>query len=265
MSVFFKAHTPEGYIFKVLGELLHSNIKVGCFEISKQGIFLKAIDTNKSLCIDISLDADNFSHYFYDSNEKTCIGINLAHFKKMLKPIKKKDSIEFIKETDTSDTLHIRIFPKEGGKITTGTVKIQEIQNIDMELPTGYETYISIPLSDYQKMCKDMDAISQNIEIKSTTSSVCFTADVSCLYSRSILFGTCDSKDKIIYSQNFSSEQLNNLSRLSGLSTISSSNIKIYTRENLPILFKTNVGSLGKISVYIKSKEQIKEETDNDE
>ena len=34
----FRARTNEGYIIKVLSELLHNNIKVGCFEIDKNGI-----------------------------------------------------------------------------------------------------------------------------------------------------------------------------------------------------------------------------------
>ena len=55
MSVLFKARTNEGYVIKVLSELLQNNIKTGCFEINKQGMFFRMVDTHKSLCVDITL------------------------------------------------------------------------------------------------------------------------------------------------------------------------------------------------------------------
>lgn len=264
----FRARTCEGYVIKVLGELLQNNIKVGCFEIDKKGIFFKMMDTHRKLCIDLSLYAENFNLYNFNSDEKIFIGVNLIHLRKMLKPIKKKDSIEFIKESESSDSLCIQIIPREGGKITTSFIKIQDIQNVDLDLPTGYDNYISIPASDYQKMCKDMDSISQSIQIKATKSTVRFTADMTCVYSRSILFGEGEDTDdsKIVYLQHFESEKLNNLGRISGLGVSSGNNIQIYVKKNLPILFRTNVGTMGKISIFIKSKEQQEsEESVNDD
>jgi len=264
MSIpFFKARTSEGHVFKVLGELLQSNIKTGCFEINKNGIFFKMTDTHCRICIDIKLLKENFGVFQMASNESIFLGINLAHFKKMLKPIKKKDSIEFIKETAESDSLCIKIYPKEGGKVTTSFIKIQDIQNIDLELPDGYTDYISIPASDYQKMCKDMESISQNVEIKATQTTIRFTAVMTCVYSRSIIFGegTDTDESRIVYQQHFESEKLNNLGKISVLGLSSNNHIQIYFNPNLPILFKTNVGTLGKIGIYIKSKEQTDQDS----
>lgn len=256
MSDLFRAKTTEGYVFKVLGELLHNNIKTGCFEINKKGIFFKMTDTHRRICIDISLLSENFSIFTFNSEESIFIGINLAHFKKMLKPVKKKDSIELMIAKEDSDSLCIKIIPKEGGKITTSFVKIQSIQSIDLELPYGYTDYVSIPASDYQKMCKDMETISQSIEIKATKTTIRFTADMSCVYSRSIIFGEGSDDKNIIYLQHFESEKLNNLGKISGLGASNVNHIQIYVDTNLPILFRTNVGTLGKIGIYIKSKEQ---------
>jgi proliferating cell nuclear antigen PCNA len=257
----FKARTNEGHVFKVLSELLQSNIKTGCFEINKQGFFFKMTDTHNRICIDIKLLNENFVSFHVNSEESIYLGFNLAHFKKMLKPVKKKDSIEFSKESLESDTLCIKIIPKEGGKVTTSFIKIQDIQNIDLELPDGYVDYLSIPASDYQKMCKDMESISQDIQIKATNSrSIQFTAEMSCVYSRSITFG--EDKDinedeaTILYNQHFESEKLNNLGKISGLGASSNNHIQIYFHPELPLLFRTNVGTLGKIGIYIKSKEQ---------
>lgn len=258
----FHIKTQEGYVIKVLSELLHNNIKVGCFEISKAGIAFRMTDTHSRLCIDIILHSENFDIFQvtlpqYDN--KILLGINLAHLRKMLRPVKKKETIEFIK-SDGSDDLFIRISSKEmNGETTTSTIKIQEIQIIDLKLPSGYDDYISLPTSKYQKMCKDMETISQTILIESNKGMIRFTSIMEGVYSRSIEFGSHNT-EPFTYSQHFDSEQLNNLGRISGLGATTSSNIQVFTKSALPILLRTNIGTLGKIGIYIKSKEQVDDE-----
>ena len=87
------------------------------------------------------------------------------------------------------------------------------------------------------------------------------------IYSRSILFGTplTNQEEDVVYLQHFESERLSNLSRMSGLGTSTSSIIQVFSKTGLPILFKTNVGSLGKMRIFVKSKEQIESEKNYDE
>ena len=259
----FHIKTQEGYVIKVLSELLHNNIKVGCFEITKAGMFFRMTDTHNRLCIDIALYAENFEVFkvtLPPQESKILIGINLTHLRKMLRPVKKKETIEFIKVAPEDDDLCIRISSKEmNGETTTSNIKIQEMQIIDMDIPTGYDEYISIPTSKYQKMCKDMETISQSIKIESNKEMIRFTSIMEGVYSRSILFGV-QNDSPVIYDQHFESEQLNNLGRISGLGATTTSIIQVFTKPHLPILLRTNIGTLGKIGIYIKSKEQMEEE-----
>ena len=63
MPYIFKAKTQEGYIIKVLGELLQHIIKTGCFVIDHNGITLRMMDSHRKKLIDIKLDASKFSLY----------------------------------------------------------------------------------------------------------------------------------------------------------------------------------------------------------
>ena len=71
-------------------------------------------------------------------------------------------------------------------------------------------------------------------------------------------FGEVDEVDDDVssseYEQEFITDQLCRITKLSGLS----SNIHIYTGK--PLLFCSSVGTLGKICIYIKSKQQIDSE-----
>ena len=102
------------------------------------------------------------------------MGINLTHFHKMLKSIKKKDSLLLFIDEDDSTNLGIRVIPKENNRVSTSYIKIQNQQNIDITLPTGYNNPIIVPSTEYQKMCKEMVNISNTIKIVSKSSFIKF-------------------------------------------------------------------------------------------
>ena len=261
MSIIFNAKTSEAYHIKILAELLSNNLKTGCFEINKDGFILRMMDNNRKTLIDLNLNSENFSLYRFTSKNKLYIGLNLNHFHKMLKSIKKKDSIQlYIDENENTD-LAIKAIPKENTRITTSFIKIQNIQNIDIDIPTGYGKAIIILSSEFQKMSKDMLTIGSSIKVSSTESQIKFISDSGGILKRTVQFGENDDDDEntkklVSYTQEISTEQLSRITKIAGLST----NMQIFSAPDLPLLFRSNVGSLGKISIYIKSKEQIEKE-----
>jgi proliferating cell nuclear antigen PCNA len=263
MTVIFSAKTREGYVVKILAELLQNNIKTACFEIDEEGIRLCMMDHHRTILIDLFLQSDNFSVYKYKNEKKMYIGVNLTHFHKMLKSIKKRDSIQLFINDDTSKELGIKVIPKENNRVTTSYVKILDDQNLMIKLPTGYDKPIIVPSGEYQKMIKSLVHIGNVVNISSSEFKICFSCDAGGVMKRTTEFGDGEDSDdeekdpKITYKQDFDSEQLTRITKLAGLGT----NMQIYPKEGLPLLFKSNVGSLGKISIYIKSREQIDTES----
>ena len=70
MPCIFKAKTQEGYIIKVMGELLQHIIKTGCFVIEKNGITLRMMDSHRKKLVNLKLDATKFSIYKFKSDRK---------------------------------------------------------------------------------------------------------------------------------------------------------------------------------------------------
>jgi hypothetical protein len=115
-------------------------------------------------------------------------------------------------------------------------------------------------------MCKDICSIgSNNIKVVSKNFYIEFIADVDSIIKRSVSFGDNDDddddseekKESEVIESTFSTDQLQRIMKISGLNT----KLHIYTGRDLPILFRSNVGNLGTISVYLKSKEMIRKET----
>lgn len=255
----FFCKTSEGYIIKTLAELLQNNVKNGCFILSASGLLFRMTDSNKKILIDLELQAQNFMQFKYRGATTMSIGLNFTHFYKMVKSIKKKDSIVLFIEEDRPNELGIRVIPKEKNRITTSFVKIQNLSSLDIELPEGYECAVIVPSNEYVKVIKDLNALGGNtINICSTGNTIKFGCNSNGVYSRDIVFGDDDDEKDVPVTQEYEMEQLNRISKVAGLST----QIQIFQAEDLPILFKSNVGNLGKICVYLKDKtmqEQMQE------
>lgn len=263
MTILFKAKTQQAYCIKILGELLANNIKTGCFVIDENGIFLRMMDHHRKVLIDLSLLAENFPIYKFNS-KKMFLGINLSHMHRMLKSIKKKDSVEIFIDDEMPTELGIKVIPKENNRTTTSFIKIQSIQNLDIDVPETTSKPIIISSSEMQKMLKDFGNIGNTLTISAKNYKIKFGCNAGGILKRFVEFGEDDELDEPFeddskngFAQEFNTEQLCRITKLSGLS----GNIQIYPGK--PLRLSCNVGDLGKISVYIKSKDQIDAEQCN--
>jgi proliferating cell nuclear antigen PCNA len=264
MTILFKCKTGEAYHIKVLAELLTNNLKTGCFEVNDMGIYLKMFDHHRKTLVELSLLAENFSFYKFKSESKIYMGLNLNHFHKMLKSIKKKDSLQLFIDSCNQNELSIKTIPKENTRITTSGIKIQNIQNLEIDIPQGYGKPVIVPSAEFQKMCKDLSSIgSINIKVVARDFHIEFIADADGILKRKVVFGENDEDDpddsdnKISYQATFATDQLSRITKLSGLSNT----MQIFpASKNLPLLFRTCVGSLGKMSIFVKSKELVEQE-----
>lgn len=256
---FFYCKTDQAYIFKLLIDLIQSNIKDAPITIDKDGIRLAKSDTDNTTCITFDLKADNFTIYNYDSDTPKHFGVNVIHLFKMLKSIKKKDMLELLLDDESSDVL--TIIHSVQGKVEKSTINIQEYQIEDIELPTKYTDHVSFQAQEYQKTCKMLESISKIAGIKMTPDGISFASKMPHMFNKHIHLGKYN-ENEVIYDQTFDTQQLNNLKRISGLGISSGSITFSIYRDNelIPLMIKTSVGTLGKICIYTKSKEKLENE-----
>jgi hypothetical protein len=253
VNYLFRCKTKGGYFIKILVEIISNNIKTGSFTISKKGITLCMHDRPQKTLV--------FEKFVYNSNQPSKqVGLNLNHFFKILKSIKKKEALELFITRDRDEELNIRTTSKESNHKITTTMKIQNIQSISIDIPTYNINSVIISSSEFQKICKELNIIgSDTIQIIKNKGKIQFIADADDILKRNVEFGDSDSDSESeaeIYNSKIDVDQLNRIEKLSGLSN----NIHILILDNFsPILFKTNVGSLGTISIFIKSKELSEE------
>jgi proliferating cell nuclear antigen PCNA len=273
-----KIKTKDGHSFKVLSELIQKCIKDGCWTIDKNGMFLTGVDTKTSKgtkMISVDLSKYNFTKYKC-SEEQLMIGMNMVHFYRMLKSIKKKDNTLtlFIEENDPLK-LYIQInqMGEDKRKGIIGHINITLVRPQIHDKPIGYNDPIIVTSKEFQKV-KQLTKISKSMELSFKGKTVDLFCNREGVYSKRVTLGDTEHDEdededeeeeeefeREEYKQTFDSDQILDL-----VKTASTSNtIQIYITPDLPLQFKMNVGSLGVVHVYIKSRESIFEEQEEDE
>lgn len=260
----FRVKSQDGHIFKMLSELIQMNMKSTYFTINSKGMFMRVTDQNMWVLFDLQLHSDNFLIYEFNHTESIKIGLNLKHLYKMLKSMKKKDTIEFFIKDLSLEHFGIRVIPRENNRISESYIKIHEYQMIDIELPgerdggPKYGRPVNILSNDFQKMIKDLCSISNDIKIKATQHTINFCCMIDKVLSKQITFGGdihehINSNEIITYEGEFDIIQILTIIKISGLNK----QIQMYCSTGLPILLKSHVGSMGELRIYIKSKDMI--------
>lgn len=270
-----KIKTKDGHSFKVVSELIQKYVKDGCFTIDSKGMRLSGVDTKtpkgtKLICID--LPRYNFTKYKCPE-EPLKIGMNMVHFYRMLKSIKKKDNTLtlYIKQDDPLKLfIHINQSGEDENKGIVSHINITLVRPVVHDQPTGYGDPIIVTSKEFQKV-KQLNKISKTMELTSRGRTVDLFCDREGVYSKRVTLGDADEEDddereevdddEEEYKQTFESDQILDLVKTAG----TSNNIQIYITNDLPLHFKMNAGSLGTVDLYIKSRETIVEEKEQDE
>lgn len=257
MTIFFKAKTTEAQTVKILAELLQNNLKSACFRIDKSGLYLSMMDQKRCILITLELKSENFNYYKYIRDDTITIGLNMNHLYRMLRSVKRKNSLQmFIDDANPTD-FGIKVIPTENNRVTTSFIKIQDIQALFVDAPTIYNHSIIIPGNDFQKMIKDMVQIGNTINISSSQYKILFECNSEGLIKRQVEFGefdlseddSDDNSDVSIYFDTFNVDKLNRVTKIANLS----STFKMSVNKNMPIRLTTNIGSIGQMSIFIKS------------
>lgn len=264
----FRVKSDNGHVFKMLSELIQMNMKQTYFTINEKGMFMRVTDAKMWVLFDLQLHSDNFMIYEFNHSSPIKIGLNLKHLYKMLRSMKKKDTIEFFIDDNNVENFGIRVIPRENNRISESFIKIHEYQMIDIDLPgeseggLKYGRPINILSNDFQKQIKDLCSISSDIRIESTPHLAKFSCMVDEVLSKQVSFGGdihehVNVKEPVTYKGEFDIIQILTIIKITGLSR----QIQLYCTQHLPILLKTQVGNIGELRIYIKSKDMIESET----
>ena len=230
---------------------------------SKEGIKIINMDKSHTILAHLFLNAENFE--VYDCNmEKIIIGVNMFHLFKLINTIDNNDTLTiYIEENDYTDG----IVQFLGLKFENGDIKQHKIQKLrliepdteELNVPdVKFSSVLNLPSADFQKIIRDLSCISDKIEIKSIATNEgvelifkCVGAFATAEIRRTEADGSMEfihkqEVSKIIQGE-FSLKNLGYFIKCTNLCN----QIEIYLENDMPLVVKYNVASLGEIKLAL--------------
>jgi proliferating cell nuclear antigen len=234
--------------------LLETNIS-----FQPDGIRIINMDKSHTILAHLYLAAQNFE--FYEcKKEKIIIGVNMFHLFKLINSIDNDDTLTiYIENSDYYDGIVSQLALKfENGDIKqckTQKLKLIEPEPEELEYPdVKFSSIINLPSADFQKIIRDLSCISDKLEIKSVGNELIFkcqgqfaSAEIHRAESDgSMGFITKQDSSKIIQGE-FSLKNLGYFIKCTNLCP----QIELYLENDLPLVVKYDVASLGSIQLCL--------------
>ena len=236
--------------------LLETNIT---FE--PDGMRIINMDKSHTILVHLFLSAQNFE--FYEcKKDKIIIGVNMFHLFKLINTIENDETLTiYIENSDYIDGivsyLTLKYENDEIKQCKTQKLRLIEPDPEELQYPdVTFSSIINLPSVDFQKIIRDLSCISEKLEIKSVGNELIFkcsgqfaSAEIHRAESDGSMSFTLKQDSSKIIQGEFSLKNLGYFIKCTNLCQ----QIEVYLENNLPLVVKYNVASLGEIILCLAS------------
>jgi len=249
----FNIKTVQSGAVRILFEALKEILTDGNITIDQNGIKLIAMDSTHSVLIHLKLEAQNFE--FFNCNTPITIGLNMLNLFKLIKTMTNSETLTLFIEKNNENQLGIIIHNSEKNSQTTYKLNLLDIQEDEISIPPAeFETELTLPSCDFQKIIRDMINIGEDIEITSIGNQLKLICNGEFAHQETVLgettnglkFSTTQSPELPIQGV-FSLKYLLLFTKCTNLCN----QIQFYIKNDYPLVIKYAVASLGSIKLCL--------------
>jgi proliferating cell nuclear antigen len=236
--------------------LIETNIS-----FQQDGIKIISMDKSHTVLAHLFLPAENFE-FFECKKDKIIIGVNMFHLFKLINAIENDDTlIMYIENNDYCDGVvsHLGLDYENGAikQRKKQKLKLIEPDPEELEYPdVKFSSIINLRAVDFQKIIRDCSVLSDKLEIKSVGNELIFKCEGPFATSEihrgeddgTLGFLLKQDAAKIIQGE-FSLKNLGYFIKCTNLCTY----IELYLENDLPLVVKYDVASLGSIRLCLSN------------
>lgn len=258
--------TLQAVAFKVLMEALKELLTDTCIEFDASGMKIVAMDTSHVVLVHLKLDAGKFEAYHCEG--RIAIGVNMLNLHKLIKTINNNDTLTLFIDADDMNHLCIKIENTEKNSKTTYKLNLLDLDNQNITVdPTNFTEVVTLPSTDFQKICRDMHNLAEFMEIKSIRNQLIFSCKGDFCCQETVICdndGTCgmtppssstDANEGVMSSRSsdeivqgvFSIKHLVLFTKCTNLCSA----MELYLKNDYPLIIKYDVSSLGSIRLAL--------------
>jgi proliferating cell nuclear antigen len=173
----FECTLEQGELFRKIVQALSDLVQEGNFMIDSNHISFQGMDSSHvSLCA-LSLCMQGFRDYRCDRD--ITLGLNFDSLQKVLKCMSPKDALS-IRHEENTDTVLFIFESQNESRISNFELKLMDIDAEQLGIPnTTYAATVKMPASEFQRICKDLSAIGDSVQIEVSKEGVTFSVNGS--------------------------------------------------------------------------------------
>jgi len=245
--------TVQATAIKILIEALKELLTETTIEFDDSGMKIIAMDTSHVVLVHLKLEACKFE--YYHCTNSISIGVNMLNMHKLIKTINSNDTLTFFMDQDDVNHLGIKIENGEKNTKTTYKLNLYDLDNETINIdPAEFNSVITLPSVDFQKICRDMHNIAEYVEIKNINNQLVFSCKGEFCQQETIITES-ETRGNTITSKN-SNEIVQGVFSLKFLSifckaTNLTNTVELYLKNDYPFIVKYSVASLGELKMAV--------------
>jgi proliferating cell nuclear antigen len=252
--------TVQSNPFKILVEALKEILTDTNLDIDSTGIKIITMDPSQTVLVHLKLDASNFE--IFECKERIVIGVSMLNLFKLIKTMTNNDTLELNIEEDETNKLNIIIENGEKNSITKFKLNLIDLDEHNISVPPAvFDSIITMPSGDFQKICRDMNNLSDTIEIRNIGSQLIFACRGDFAEQETVIGEINGNGNNNGMNFNKTSDtqiiqgyyNLRHLVLFTKCTNLCNS-IEMYMKNNFPLVIKFNVGSLGGLTLALAPK-----------
>jgi proliferating cell nuclear antigen len=169
-----EVRTMQSSAFKTLIEAIKELLTDTCIEFDETGMKIIATDTSHIVLVHLKLSAEKFEYYHCPN--RLVIGVNMLNFHKLIKTVNSNDTLTLFIDNDDMNHIGIKIESSLKNSKTTYKLNLLDLDNHKIHVPpTEFNSMITLPSTDFQKICRDMSNIAEQVEVKNVDGQLIFS------------------------------------------------------------------------------------------
>ena len=253
-GMLMELHTVQSNALRTLVEVLKDVLNDVNITFDETGVKVMAMDGSHVALIHMKLDADKFEHYY--CRERMDVGVCMNSWFKLMKTVSNSDTVALFISESSPNELGIRIDNADKNSSTTFMLKLLDIDNETLSIPdVDINCIVTMPSNEFQRMCRDMYNIGDNVEIISDEDGLHFKCDGDFARQETIIGEkkhglTYNKRDHETIRGKFALKYINLFTKSTNLCNT----IELYLKPEYPLILKYSVANLGEIRFCLAPK-----------
>jgi proliferating cell nuclear antigen len=249
----FEIKTVQSGAFRTLIEALKEILTEANIEFDQQGMKIIAVDETHTILVYLRLYADRFEQYYCPT--KQVLGINMIYLFKLIKTLENNDSLTLYLPANNPNKLGVMMEDAKKQITKNYFLKLFDTTLEDIQIPAlSFSSIIHMPSTDFQKFCRDMNALGEKVEITSTNGDLIF----KCLgdFADNEIHIRESQGNMRVQKQVGSTEIVQGVFQLKHLFLFTKCtnlcpSIELYLKNDAPLILRYTVANLGEVKLVL--------------